>query len=104
MDFRDLDSFFRDAAVAGALGGVVRWIRLKEPWREGLVSVFAGAIIAKYLYPFTMFILDPALKVMADEPGARIGIAGFITGTMGVVVIGLVIDFTKAKFKNGEKK
>jgi hypothetical protein len=99
MDLKDFDSFFRDAAVAGALGGIVRWIRLKEPWREGLLSVFAGAIIARYLYPFTLFMLDPALKIMADDPGARIGMAGFITGVMGMILVGLIIDFTKAKLK-----
>ena len=32
------------AALAGALGGVVRWITLRDNWKEGAPALLLGAI------------------------------------------------------------
>ncbi len=32
------------AALAGAAGGLVRWITLRDSWREGVPALFVGAV------------------------------------------------------------
>ena len=39
------------AALAGALGGIVRWVTLREHWRDGVLSLLVGSICAVYLGP-----------------------------------------------------
>ena len=36
------------AALAGALGGIVRWVTLREHWRDGVLSLLVGSICAVY--------------------------------------------------------
>jgi hypothetical protein len=97
MQWTDWRAYLDDVAVAGAFGGVIKWVRLKEPWREGVISVFSGAIIARYLGPLTLAILDPLLVHVADDPSARATLSGFIIGTIGIAAVGMVIDLFKAR-------
>lgn len=81
--------------LAGALGGVVRWITLKEKLREGLASVVCGAICAVYLGPIIMPALTPLLGSFVLEEASRSAFGGFVLGLGGITVSGFVIDFIK---------
>ena len=83
-------------AIAGALGGLVRWLTLREHWRDGLVSRVVGGICAVFLAPLALPAIEPILgKIIADE-AARGTLSGFIIGIGGIVVAGFVIDIWKA--------
>lgn len=79
------------AALAGALGGVVRWATLRHDWREGLVAVVVGAICAIFLGPLVEPLLEPVLGAITPDGGAD-GFASFVVGLGGISLSGLVID------------
>lgn len=81
--------------LAGALGGVVRWITLKEKPREGIASVIVGSICAVYLGPLVQPALTPLLGSFVVEETARSGFGGFVLGLGGITLSGFVIDFLK---------
>ena len=39
-------------ALAGAAGGIVRWVTLRERWQDGVASLLVGSICALYVGPF----------------------------------------------------
>lgn len=89
-------------AISGALGGVVRWMSLREDWRTGLTSLLVGAICAVYLGPLAIPIIEPIVgKIVVDE-ASRQGLSGFIIGIGGIAVAGFVIDIWKARRKQTE--
>ena len=45
-------SYLGEPLVAGAFGGFLKWITLRETWFDGVVSIVSGAICALYLRPF----------------------------------------------------
>lgn len=83
------------AVLAGALGGVVRWITLKERPREGIASVIVGAICAVYLGPIIRPAITPLIGSFVLEEASRSAFGGFILGLGGITVSGFVIDFLK---------
>lgn len=90
------------AAVAGAAGGVVRWITLREKPRVGITSIIVGAICSIYLQPLVVPLLEPVVKFAPDANVA--GFAGFVVGLAGTTVSGLLIDFfrlRRAEIKKG---
>lgn len=78
--------------LAGAAGGIVRWLTLRESWRDGLVSIIVGAICALYLGPLIEPLLEPVLGKIVVDPVRRAAFSGFMIGLGGIVVAGLVID------------
>jgi hypothetical protein len=84
-------------AVAGALGGVVRWLSLREDWRDGLVSITVGAICAVYLSPLAIPLFDSVLGKIVVDAAARHSFSGFLIGIGGIAVSGLVLDVWKAR-------
>ena len=89
------------AVIAGALGGVVRWLSVKEGWRQGLVSVVVGAICALYLGPLAVPALEPIIGTIVVDPASQAGFSGFVLGLGGVGVVGFVLDFWRAKRRKG---
>lgn len=83
------------AAIAGALGGAVRWMTLREDWRQGLVSIFVGAVCAVYLGPLATTGMDTILGQVIEDPIARQNLGTFMVGIGGVGVVGFVMDFWK---------
>lgn len=89
-----LEMLFSDTAaamVAGAAGGLVRWITLGETWREGVGSLIVGGLCALYLGPLAVPILEPVIGMIA--PGRDpLGFSSFVVGLMGIGLSGFVIE------------
>lgn len=101
MTFADMmQSVFGEqtaAAISGAAGGAVRWMTVRQGWRDGLISVVVGSICSIYLSPLVEPMIDASLgKVIASE-AKRAGLAGFIIGVGGILVSGFIIDFWKIR-------
>jgi hypothetical protein len=84
------------AALAGALGGIVRWVTLRENWRDGMLSLLVGSICAVYLGPLVQPILDPVIGKLAPG-GDAAGFASFCVGIGGMSISGLLIDVFRAR-------
>ena len=84
------------AALAGALGGIVRWVTLREHWRDGIVSLLVGAICAIYLGPLVAPLLEPVIGRLAPG-GDTAGFSAFVVGIGGMSISGLLIDVFRAR-------
>ena len=83
-------------ALAGAAGGVVRWMTLREEWRSGAISLVVGAITAVYAGPFVEPIFRPLLSAVSD-PGAVARFSSFAVGLGGIALSGFIIDLVQAR-------
>ena len=90
-------------AMAGALGGVVRWLSLREDWQSGIISITVGAICALYLAPLTIPAIEPLIGKIVVDATSRAGFSGFIIGIGGIAVSGFVIDLWKARARQNRK-
>lgn len=79
------------AALAGALGGVVRWLTLQHSWREGFTTLIVGAICAIYIGPLALPIMEQTLGKIVPN-GDMAGLTSFLTGIGGISLSGMVID------------
>jgi hypothetical protein len=79
-------------AVAGAAGGIVRWLTLRESWRDGMISVIIGAVCAVYLEPIALPALEPVLGRVIANPSKLSNLSAFLVGIGGIAVSGFVID------------
>ena len=96
-----VDWMFSDtsmAAIAGALGGVVRWLTLRHDWREGLMAIIVGSICAIYLGPLVEPMLAPVVGAVAPQHDA-VGFASFITGLGGISISGFILDLINFRRK-----
>ena len=84
------------AALAGAAGGVVRWLTLRENWREGGMSLLVGAICAIYLGPLVEPLLSPVVGKIAPGDDAA-GFASFVVGLGGISISGFILDVIKRR-------
>ena len=102
----DWFSFFSADAgkttLAGAAGGLVRWMTLRENWRDGIVSLGIGAICSLYLGPIIFPLLNPVLSDVAPA-GDVGGLAAFIVGLGGISLTGALIDLIRARGKGLNK-
>ena len=91
--------FFSDqgkAAIAGAAGGIVRWVTLRENWRDGTLSLIVGAICAIYLGPLVAPMLEPVIGKFAPG-GDTNGFSSFVVGLGGISLSGFLIDLIRAR-------
>lgn len=79
-------------AVAGALGGVVRWLTLRSSLADGLISIVVGAICAIYLGPVCLPMIEPVLGKIVLDGNARAGLSGFIIGIGGIGVSSFITE------------
>jgi hypothetical protein len=95
MDFiKWLHSDLGQAALAGAAGGLVRWLTLRDSWRDGLASLFVGGICAIYLSPLAQPVLQPVFGAISPDGDAS-SFAAFVVGLGGIALSGMVIDLTR---------
>lgn len=78
-------------ALAGAAGGVVRWITLRHDWREGIMAIIVGMICALYLGPVIAPMLEPVIGKIAPQGDAG-GFSSFMTGLGGISLTGILLD------------
>lgn len=83
------------AAAAGAAGGLVRWLTLRENWRDGFVSLVVGSVCAIYLGPLAEPMLRPFVGAISPGQDAA-GFSSFVVGLGGVGVAGFVIEALRA--------
>ncbi len=79
------------AALAGALGGVVRWLTLRHSWKEGVVTLLVGGICAMYLGPLALPLIEPLIAKVAPTGDAS-GLSSFLIGLGGISISGLLLD------------
>jgi len=84
------------AAIAGAAGGVVRWVTLRHDWREGLTGLLVGSLCAIYLGPLAEPLLAPVIGRIAPGDSAA-GFASFVIGLGGISIAGFILDVIKAR-------
>jgi hypothetical protein len=84
------------AAIAGALGGVVRWITLRERPREAISSLIVGGVCAIYLGPLVEPIMAPVVGKIAPD-GDSAGFASFVVGLGGISIASFVIEIFRAR-------
>lgn len=93
------------ALIAGALGGLVRWVTLREHWRNGAISIVVGALCSLYLAPIAEPFFAPVLRGLELGADQQAGFSGFIVGIGGIGIVGFVLDFVKAqRARNGSGK
>ena len=90
--------------IAGALGGVVRWLSLRECWKDGLVSIVIGGICSLYLGFLAILVLEPIIGRIVIDPVSRAGFSGFVIGIGGIAVSGLVLDAWHARSEDIRRK
>lgn len=90
--------------LSGAMGGVVRWLTLKERASSGIVSIIVGAICAVYLGPLVQPILAPFIQVVLTEQVSRASFTGFIVGIGGISISGFIIDVIRARREEAKAK
>lgn len=84
------------AAIAGAAGGIVRWVTLREHWKDGSLSLVVGAICAIYLGPLVAPMLEPVIGEIAPQSDAA-GFSSFVVGLGGISLSGFLIDVIRAR-------
>lgn len=86
-------------AVAGAAGGFVRGLMSeKRRFRDGIMAMVTGGIMALYATPLTVALFEsiPALsRIKGDVAGA----AGFATGVAGMSLAKLILGMVEAHIK-----
>lgn len=88
------------AALAGAAGGLVRWITLRDSWREGVPALVVGAACAVYVAPFLEPLLSTPLGAVAPD-GDVTALAAFVTGLGGIGITGFLIDLITSRIARG---
>lgn len=89
-------------AIAGALGGLVRWVTLRESVREGAAALLVGAVCAIYVAPLAVPILAPALGVLNLKPDQVDRLSPFLVGLGGVGTVGFIMDAMRARRSIGD--
>ena len=89
--------------IAGALGGVVRWLTLRDHWSDGLIAVAVGAICSVYLAPLVTPELVPMFGAINIARDSTNSLSGFIIGIGGITVSGFVMDMWRARRRIGRK-
>lgn len=91
-------------ALAGAAGGLVRWLTLRTRLRDGLVAIIVGCISAVYLHPLAEPVVNGILGSVVVEDSSRSAFSGFIIGLGGVGVAGWVMDAIAARLRHKREK
>lgn len=93
------------ALVAGAAGGLYRWMMSeRRRLRDGVVAAVSGAISASYLGPVVLAILRAAGLKISEGPDLYLT-AGFLSGLAGMSIAKLVVAMIEAQARRmrGEK-
>lgn len=82
------------AALAGAAGGLVRWLMSeRRRIRDGMVSIIAGMLMARYATPLMMAMLESYFGTLRGDVQ---GTAGFAAGIVGMSLAKLIMGMIEA--------
>lgn len=90
------------AALAGAAGGLVRWITLRDSWLEGLLGILAGSVCAVFLGPMVLPVLEPVLGGISDSDEHITGFTSFVVGLGGIGLASALIDILQSWRRGGQ--
>jgi len=80
------------AALAGAAGGIVRWLTLRGKfWPDGVINLAVGCLCAVYIGPLAEPLLEPIVGKIAID-GSADGLGSFLIGLGGISISGFVLD------------
>ncbi len=79
-------------AFAGAFGGLVKSITLRERPLEGLGSLIVGTACSVYASPIALVVFEPMIGRLVTKPGALDTFAGFSAGIAGMALVGFILD------------
>jgi hypothetical protein len=89
------------AAIAGAAGGIVRWLTLRQNPKEALASLVVGSICAIWLGPLVAPIIEPVIGQISPDGDAD-GFASFMVGLGGISIASFVIDVFQNRLPGGK--
>lgn len=90
--------------LSGLAGGVCRWFAAREKiWPHGLSSVIVGGLTAVFLWPLGEPALAPWTGKLEMDPLTTTMFGGFITGLLGISLIGFVLDFGRKRMTEDDK-
>ena len=79
----------------GIVGALVRVLVLREyTWPDGVISLLVGGLSAPYLGPALTPLIMKTTGLMKEE---ALPLAGFVAGIAGVLLIGGLLDYIRAK-------
>lgn len=82
--------------LAGAAGGLLRWMTLKSNWKDGLIAIGAGGLCAYYLGPLALPAMNAVLGQVVVDESNRQAFSGFIIGVGGIGVTAFILDVWEA--------
>jgi hypothetical protein len=98
-DFFGLGTDRTQLIIAGALGGLVRWLTLRDHWSDGIIAIIVGALCATFVSPLALPALTPLLGNVGMPPESVNGFSGFLIGVGGISVSGLLLDVWRLRRK-----
>lgn len=90
--------------AAGASGGIVRWLSLKESWRDGARNIVIGVLCAAYLGPIGTSLISPALSIVEADAARRGNVGGFLIGIGGSMIVSFIINVWRLRAAMGKRE
>jgi hypothetical protein len=89
--------------LAGAAGGLLRSLYYRADWKEFVINVVSGALVARYLGPEGPELLRWVIGnvVNAEALKGKLELSGFLLGAGGVAVVGWFYDLIESRIKKG---
>jgi len=91
-------------AIAGAAGGLTRWIidqsETRTPiWPNGAGTVLSGLMVAVFMFPMGRPISEWAVGQMNVDPSAGVMMGAYVTGLLGILLPMFILDVFGARRK-----
>lgn len=103
-NFSAVDAMTLEIAFYGGLGGLTRWVGLKEPWLDGLRIVVLAVIMSVgvgVLWPlFTDYFFGETPEHLINDPRAAWG-GAYIIGVLSTSIFAWLIN-RAVKFEKGD--
>jgi hypothetical protein len=84
--------------IGGALGGAIRWSRLKLSIPDGLIALFVGGVFAYYFSSIGDVMASTIFSpfVGSAQP-TKAGLGGFIVGVCGIKIADFIMEQVRSR-------